>query len=168
MSIQSKSRRDARKREAMRVRNRTRASAPKIEPHAELRDSDGNLLAGIVRKADVWVLGMDGRIAGSSDSAAQMLMLIRRAQRLHDAQGVPVRLVFSDELRDNAELEAAVHGLDLAAYEQRLEAEMQAAAQDTGSIDAHTDEEADDNTAAEVVAKDADAEASAEKPSAPH
>ena len=164
MSIQSKSRRDARKREAMRVRNRTRASAPKIEPHAELRDSDGNLLAGIVRKADVWVLGMDGRIAGSSDSAAQMLMLIRRAQRLHDAQGVPVRLVFSDELRDNAELEAAVHGLDLAAYEQRLEAEMQASAQEAGSIDAHADEAA----VAEVVAKNADAEASAEKPGAAH
>jgi hypothetical protein len=164
MSIQSKSRRDARKREAMRVRNRTRASAPKIEPHAELRDSDGNLLAGIVRKADVWVLGMDGRIAGSSDSAAQMLMLIRRAQRLHDAQGVPVRLVFSDELRDNAELEAAVHGLDPAAYEQRLEAEMQAAAREAGSTDAWADEEAAD----EVPATDTDAEVSAEKPNAPH
>lgn len=158
MSIQSKSRRDARKREAMRVRNRTRASAPKIEPHAELRDSEGTLLAGIVRKADVWVLGMDGRIAGSSDSAAQMLMLIRRAQRLHDAQGIPVRLVFSDELRDNAELEAAVHGLDLAAYEQRLEAEMQAANQAEDAVqEAAGQSEADGGTPTQPLAAEADA-----------
>lgn len=167
MSIQSKSRRDARKREAMRVRNRTRASAPKIEPHAELRDSEGTLLAGIVRKADVWVLGMDGRIAGSSDSAAQMLMLIRRAQRLHDAQGIPVRLVYSDELRDNAELEAAVHGLDLDAYEQRLEAEMQAANQDAVQ-DGAGQVEADEATPTQALAADADAAPSLDTPDRSH
>ncbi|WP_028920539.1 hypothetical protein [Pseudoxanthomonas suwonensis] len=127
MSIQSKARRDARKRKAEKERNRARAGAPQIEPHAELRDRDGNLLAGIVRRAGVWVLGMDGRIAGSSDSAAQVLMLIRRAQRLHDDQGVPVKLVYSDALRDEAELEAAANGLSLADYERQLEEEMAAA-----------------------------------------
>ena len=65
MSIQSKARRDARKRKSERERNRVRADAPPIEPHAELRDSDGNLLAGVVRQSGVWVLGMDGRIVGS-------------------------------------------------------------------------------------------------------
>ena len=127
MSIQSKARRDARKRKADRERNRTRGDAPAIEPHAELRDRDDNLLAGIVRQSGVWVLGMDGRIVGSSDSAAQVLMLIRRAQRLHDGQGVPVKLVYSDALRDEAELEAATHGKSLADYEQQLEEEMAAA-----------------------------------------
>lgn len=121
MSIQSKARRDARKRKAQRERDRGRTGAPPIEPHAELRDGQGRLLAGVVRQAGVWVLGMDGRIAGSSDSAAQVLMLIRRAQRLHDDQGVPVRLAYSDALRDEAELEAAAHGLSLPDYERRLE-----------------------------------------------
>lgn len=137
MSIQSKARRDARKRKEQRERNRSRAGAPAIEPHAELRDLEGQLLAGIVRQAGVWVLGMDGRIVGSSDSAAQVLMLIRRAQRLHDDKGIPVKLVYSDALRDDAELEAAVHGKSLADYETQLEEEMataQPAAVATGSV----------------------------------
>src|SRR5690606_19386748 len=127
MSIQSKARRDARKRKAERERNRARAGRPPIEPHAELRDRDGNLLAGVVRQGGVWVLGMDGRIAGSSDSAAQMLMLMRRAQRLHEEQGVPVKLVYSDVLRDEAALEAAANGKSPEEYEQQLEAEMASA-----------------------------------------
>jgi hypothetical protein len=127
MSIQSKARRDARKRKVQRERNLARAGAEPIEPHAELRDRDDNLLAGIVRQSGAWVLGMDGRIVGSSDSAAQVLMLIRRAQRLHDEQGVPVKLVYSDALRDQAELEAATHGKSLADYEKQLEEEMAAA-----------------------------------------
>ncbi len=139
MSINSKSRRDARKRQATRARNKIHGNAPAIEPHAELRDSDGNLLAGVVRQSGVWVLGMDGRIAGSSDSAAQMLMLMHRAQRLHDDKGIPVRLVFSDALRDDAELEAAAQGLSLEAYEKQLEEELAAsrpvAADDEGGAD---------------------------------
>jgi hypothetical protein len=127
MSIQSKARRDARKRKAEKSRNQSRAGQPSIEPHAELRDRDGNLLAGVVRQGGVWVLGMDGRIAGSSDSAAQMLMLMRRAQRLHDDGGVPVKLVYSDALRDEAELEAAASGMSLADYEKQLEEEMASA-----------------------------------------
>ena len=132
MSIQSKARRDARRRKAERERNR-RGDAPAIEPHAELRDRDDNLLAGIVRQSGVWVLGMDGRIVGSSDSAAQVLMLIRRAQRLHDEKGVPVKLDYSDALRDEAELEAAVHGKSLADYEKQLEDEMAAVQPDAAS-----------------------------------
>lgn len=132
MSIQSKARRDARRRKAERERNRS-GDAPAIEPHAELRDRDDNLLAGIVRQSGVWVLGMDGRIVGSSDSAAQVLMLIRRAQRLHDEKGVPVKLVYSDALRDEAELEAAVNGKSLADYEKQLEDEMAAVQPDAAS-----------------------------------
>ena len=133
MSIQSKAKRDARKRKALRERNQARGDAPAIEPHAELRDRDDNLLAGIVRQSGVWVLGMDGRIVGSSDSAAQVLMLIRRAQRLHDEKGIPVKLVYSDALRDEAELEAAVHGKSLADYEKQLEDEMAAVQPDDAS-----------------------------------
>ena len=126
MSIQSKARRDAKKRRAQKELNRARASAPRVEAHAELRNPHGELLAGIVRQAGVWVLGMDGRIAGSSDSAAEVLAMIKRAAALHEEQGQPVRLVYSDELRDTAVIEAAAQGMTLEQYERQLETEMRA------------------------------------------
>lgn len=126
MSIQSKARRDAKKRKAQKALNRARAAAPKIEPHAELRNPQGELLAGVVRRAGVWVLGMDGRIAGSSDSAAEVLAMLKRAAALHEAQGLPVRLVCSDELRDTAVIEVAAQGLTLEQYERQFEEEMRA------------------------------------------
>lgn len=126
MSIQSKARREAKKRKATKERNQARASAPAIEPHAELRNPQGELLAGIVRQAGVWVLGMDGRIAGSSDSAAEVLAMIKQAAALHEAQGDPVRLVYSDELRDTAVIEAAAQGLTLEQFEQQMAEQMKA------------------------------------------
>ena len=126
MSIQSKARREAKKRKATKERNVSRANAPAIEPHAELRNPQGDLLAGIVRQAGVWVLGMDGRIAGSSDSAAEVLAMIKQAAALHEAQGNPVRLVYSDELRDTAVIEAAAQGLTLEQFEQQMAEQMKA------------------------------------------
>ena len=133
MSTTSKLRRDLRKRRETEAANREKANASPVEPHAELRDQQRTLLAGVVRRDGEWVLGMDGRIVGSSDSAAQVLMLIRRAQRLHDEKGVPVKLVYSDALRDEAELEAAVNGKSLADYEKQLEDEMAAVQPDAAS-----------------------------------
>ena len=126
MSIQSKARREAKKRKATKERNQARANAPAIEPHAELRNPQGDLLAGIVRQAGGWVLGMDGRIAGSSDSAAEVLAMIKQAAALHEAQGNPVRLVYSDELRDTAVIEAAAQGLTLEQFEQQMAEQMKA------------------------------------------
>ena len=132
MSIQSKARREAKKRKAVKARNRATPMEPEIEPHADLRNLQGDLLAGIVRRSDVWVLGMHGRIVGSSDSAAQVLVMIKRIAALHEAKGEEVRLQLSDELRGNAELEAAMQGLELDVYEKQLEAEMQ---EDASAID---------------------------------
>ncbi|ATS20537.1 hypothetical protein PK69_19775 [Xanthomonas phaseoli pv. phaseoli] len=115
MSTDSKLRRDARKRAAERQRNQAAANpAPvsPIEPHAELRDQQRTLLAGIVRRDGEWVLGMDGRIAGESTSAAQVLALIMRAAELHERQGTPVRLTYSDALKDAAHAEARADGID--------------------------------------------------------
>lgn len=125
MSINSKARREAKKRKAAKA-NASRPPGPAIEPHAELRDASGRLLAGIVRRAGVWVLGMDDRIAGSTDSAAEVLVMIQRAAALHEAQGIPVRLVYSDELRDDAHLEAATQGMDFDQYAATLQREMEA------------------------------------------
>lgn len=133
MSIQSKARRDARKRQTERERNRADAKASPVEAHAELRDGHRTLLAGVVRRDGEWHLGMDGRMAGSTDSAARVLALIRRAAKLHEVQGVPVRLVYSDALRAAAEAEVAAQGQTMEAFERGLAAEMEGRAMDASS-----------------------------------
>ena len=126
MSIQSKARRDARKRKAERERNKIRAAAPPIEPHAELRDRDGGLLAGIVRRSGEWVLGMDGKIVGETASAARVLALIMQAAELHERNGTPVRLMYSDALKDAAHAEAQADGKDFEQFRQALATELKA------------------------------------------
>lgn len=92
-----------------------------IEPHAQLRDQQGTLLAGIVRRDGEWVLGMDGKIAGSSIEAAHVFALIRRAAVLHEAQGTPVRLTWSDALMAAVEEEVAGRGVSFEAFEEQLQ-----------------------------------------------
>ncbi|MBW8369095.1 MAG: hypothetical protein K0M70_14710 [Arenimonas sp.] len=96
------------------------------EPHAQLRDSSGKLLGGIVRKDNEWVLGLDGKIAGTSHSAAHVLAILKRAAALLRAEGREVDLVFSATLRAAAHQEAADQGLGFEAFQERLVAEMQA------------------------------------------
>ncbi len=126
MSIQSKQRRDVRKKLAERLRHRSEAAAATaIEPHAELRDQQRTLLAGIVRRDGEWVLGMDGRIAGQSESAAQVLSLIMQAAELHERAGTPVRLVYSDALKDAAHADAQAQGLSFDEFKDRHAQVMQ-------------------------------------------
>jgi hypothetical protein len=126
MSINSKIRREAKKRNTAKAGAREAGDVP-IEPHAELRDQSGRLLAGIVRREGEWVLGMDGQIAGSTDSAAHVLAMIRRAAVLHEAQGTPVRLTWSDALKDAAQAEVAERGMSFEEFEAQLEQSMAAA-----------------------------------------
>lgn len=123
MSINSKIGREAKKRNSAKAGNRKDGGVP-IEPHAELRDQQGQLLAGIVRSEGEWVLGMGGQIAGSSDSAAHVFAMIRRAAVLHEAQGTPVRLTWSDALKDAAHAEVAGQGMTFEEFESRLEQSM--------------------------------------------
>ncbi len=123
MSTDSKLRRDARKKVAERLRNQAatrRDPALPVEPHAELRDQQRKLLAGIVRREGEWVLGMDGRIAGETTSAARVLALIMQAAELHERAGTPVRLVYSDALKDAANAEARAEGMEFAQYREAL------------------------------------------------
>ncbi len=133
MSTDSKLRRDARRRQAERARNRA-ASAPQapvtpVEPHAELRDGERKLLAGIVRRDGEWVLGMDGRIAGESPSAAHVLAMIMLAGELHEREGRPVRLAYSDALKDAAHAEAKAEGMEFEQFKEQLAARMRGAQQ---------------------------------------
>ena len=125
MSINSKIRREAKKRNASKKTQDKPPAGPPIEPHAELRDQQGQLLAGIVRREGEWVLGLGGRIAGNSDSAAHVLAMIQRAAVLHEKSGTPVRLTFSDALREAAHDEAAGMGMSFEAFAETLDKEMQ-------------------------------------------
>ncbi|HEX7803867.1 MAG TPA: hypothetical protein VF471_14040 [Pseudoxanthomonas sp.] len=127
MSINSKARREAKKRDAAKARRTGKPPESPIEPHAELRDQEGRLLAGIVRRDGEWVLGMGGKIAGTSESAAHMLAMIKRAARLHEAHGTPVRLKYSDALKEAALGEAAALGGSFEEFEAKLESSMAAA-----------------------------------------
>jgi len=126
MSTNFRIRREAKKRSAAKAGDRKAGGVP-IEPHAELRDQQGRLLAGIVRREGEWVLGMGGQIAGSTQSAAHVLAMIRHAGVLHEAQGTPVRLTWSDALKDAAHAEAAGEGMTFEEFEARLEQSMAAA-----------------------------------------
>ncbi|RZA32719.1 MAG: hypothetical protein EOP92_24575 [Lysobacteraceae bacterium] len=123
MSINSKIRDEAKKRNS----RKEATKGPPIEPHAELRDQQGQLLAGIVRQDGEWVLGLGGQIAGGTESAAHVLAMIKRAARLHEAHGTPVRLKFSDALRLAANEEVAEQALSFEQFEARLESDMEAA-----------------------------------------
>ena len=126
MSIKSKISRQAGKQGAAKAGEREGVTSL-IEPHAQLRDQKGVLLAGIVRQDGEWVLGMGGQIAGSSASAAHVFAMIRRAARLHEAQGTPVRLTWSDALKDAAHAEMAGQGMTFEEFESQLEQSMAAA-----------------------------------------
>ncbi|WP_305805407.1 hypothetical protein [Stenotrophomonas sp. YIM B06876] len=129
MSIQSKGRREAKKKQAERERNKAAANPEpqaKVEPHAELRDQQRTLLAGIVRRDGEWVLGMDGKIAGETTSAARVLALIMQAAELHERSGTPVRLMYSDALKDAAHAEVAEQGTDFDSFRKTLAAELSA------------------------------------------
>jgi len=124
MSTTSKLRRDLRKRRETEAANREKANASPVEPHAELRDQQRTLLAGVVRRDGEWVLGMDGRIAGQTPSAARVLALIMQAAELHERQGTPVRLVYSDALKDAAHAEAQAEGKEFEQFKTELAASL--------------------------------------------
>ncbi|ALN57979.1 MULTISPECIES: hypothetical protein [Lysobacter] len=123
MSINSKARRDAKKRKLARARP-VAAVGASIEPHAELRDTDGRLLGGIVRRDGEWTLGLGGRIVGGSESAARVLALLERAASLHRREGRQVSLGCSSALRRAADQELAERGLSSEQFREELEKEL--------------------------------------------
>ncbi|QWP75259.1 hypothetical protein J5226_16710 [Lysobacter sp. K5869] len=123
MSINSKARRDAKKRKLERARTAAPVAA-NIEPHAELRDADGRLLGGIVRRDGEWTLGLGGRIVGGSESAARVLALLERAAALHRRDGAQVSLGCSSALRTAADRELAERGVSFEQFREELEKEL--------------------------------------------
>ena len=124
MSIQSKAKRDASRKRKSRERTVTVTTRAPIEGHAELRDHRGTLLGGIARQDGEWVLGLDGQMVGGSDSAATILVMLKRAAAMHERAGTAAVLKCSDTLRDVANEEARMQGLSLEQFEARLDGEM--------------------------------------------
>ena len=124
MSIQSKAKRDASRKRKSRERTVAVTNSASIEGHAELRDQQGTLLGGIARQDGEWVLGLDGQMVGGSDSAATILVMLKRAAAMHERAGTAVVLKFSVTLRDAANEEARLQGLSLEQFEARLDGEM--------------------------------------------
>ena len=94
------------------------------QPHADLRDEKGKLLGAVVFKDGQWVLGLNGKIVGDTDSAAHVLAIIKRAAAMLRAQGREVQLVFSVPLREAADKEVAALGLSFEQFQARLEQDM--------------------------------------------
>ncbi|MBT2744957.1 MULTISPECIES: hypothetical protein [unclassified Lysobacter] len=124
MSINSKARRDAKKRKLAKARTPLPIAGTRIEPHAELRDAQGRLLGGIVRREGEWTLGLGGRIVGGSDSAARVLALLERAAAMHRNEGREVSLGCSSALRIAAQSEVAERGLSFEQFQLELEKEL--------------------------------------------
>ncbi len=132
MSIKSKAKRDANRKKSNSGSGNSGSgngaseeASTEVEAHADLRDVDGSLLGGIVRRDEEWLLGMDGKMVGSSDSAATMLALIRRAATMHERTGRQATLKFSDALRNAANEEASLLGMSFEQFEDNLEQNMQ-------------------------------------------
>lgn len=120
MTVRSKAKRDANRKK----QDRNEDGGGTVEGHAELRDPSGQLLGGIARKDGEWVLGLDGRMVGGSDSAATILSMLKRAAAMHERAGNRVTLKFSDALRAAAEEDARLQGMSLEAFQERLEREL--------------------------------------------
>lgn len=132
MSIRSKAKRDARRKQQSRAPQRiVVAPRPGVEAHADLRDEAGELLGGIARREGEWVLGLDGRIVGGSESPATLLAMLRRAETMQREAGREVRLKFSDALRTAADEEARAQGLSFEEFEAQLDRRLR-----TGDADA--------------------------------
>lgn len=67
---------------------------------------------------------MDGKIAGETTSAARVLALIMQAAEWHENNDTPVRLMYSDALKDAAHAEAAEQGIDFDTYKRNLAGEL--------------------------------------------
>jgi hypothetical protein len=121
MSINSKARRDARKKQ--RPKLGAGRSAPLLRPHAEILDSKGNIVGGAGLRSGEWVMLLDGQEVAGTDSPGMILAMLKHAANARGAQGEQVELRYSTELQDAATVEASAQGKTLDEHLALLEAE---------------------------------------------
>ena len=121
MSIHSKARRDARKKQRPKLGS-ARAAAL-LRPHAEILDREGKIVGGAGTRSGEWIMVKNGREVAGTDSPGMILAMLTHAATLRQEAGLQVELRYSTELRDAATLEAEGEGKTLQEYLDLLEAE---------------------------------------------
>lgn len=121
MSINSKARRDARKKKTPK-RSEPRPAAP-IQAHAHLRDADSGVVGGAGVRDGEWSVILEGRTVARTDSPSMVIAMLQRIVTVREQAGRPLTLDYSDHLRDAATAEAGIAGMTLDAYLVQLEAE---------------------------------------------
>jgi hypothetical protein len=122
MSINSKARRDARRKQQPK-RTQDGAATPPMPAHAHLLDDDGRIMGGVALRGGEWALVLDGRVVTTTDSAAMAIAMLHRAAMARGTSGAAMQLRYSDTLRDAAAREAETGGQTLEQYLAALEAE---------------------------------------------
>lgn len=122
MSINSKARRDARRKQQPK-RTQDGAAASPMAAHAHLLDGDGRIIGGVALRGDEWALVLGGRVVTTTDSAAMAIAMLHRAAVARGTAEAAVQLRYSDALRDAATREAETSGQTLEQYLAALEAE---------------------------------------------
>ena len=120
MSINSKARRDARKRRKPAAA--VPVSAP-IRAHAKLVDCDRATVGGAGLRGDDWVLVLAGRVAATTDSPSMVIAMLQRTLAVRQEAGEHLRLETSRTLLEAATHEAAALDRTLEAHLLALEAE---------------------------------------------
>lgn len=132
MSINSKARRDARRKQAPHRNARRPDPMPAL---AHLLDADDAIVGGIAQRDGEYTFVFGGRSVTSTDSAAMAIALLDRAIAVHAARDVALRRRVSEPLLAAATLEASEAGITLEAHLAALEAERIEHMQKRGSAD---------------------------------
>lgn len=121
MSIHSKARRDAKKKQRQKLG--ARRSAALLRPHAEILDGGGDIVGGAGLRSGEWVMFLDGQEVAGTDSPGMILAMLKHAASARGGNGEQVELRYSTELQDAATVEASAQGKTLDEHLALLEAE---------------------------------------------
>ena len=137
MSRNSKVKRDAKRKKAPKRFSR-RIGSP-IEPHGEMRDSAGNLVAGIGRQGEDWVLVIGDRVIGGGTNAADVMVMLDQLADMRQKEGHTMVNSYSPALQAEAERAAREEGMTLEEYIAKSREEL-AEPDDASGDDAETAE----------------------------
>lgn len=123
MSKNSKAKRDAKRKKASK-RPFARRLNDVIEPHGEMRDGTGRLIAGVGRQGADWVLIAGGQVIGGGSSAADVMAMLHQLSDMHQANGDAVLNTYTTTFRAAAARDAEEEGMSLDEYIERARAEI--------------------------------------------
>lgn len=121
MSMNSKARRDARKKKEPKRPIRRLGHA--LQPHAELQDEQGHAIGGAGWRDGLWLTVLGGQVVARTESAAMTLAMLNHIVALQAQAGHALALTCSSAMTTAATREAEAAGQTLQAYLEMLERE---------------------------------------------